>query len=76
MLIHTPIDEAELLDLLDRILDKGLSLGAANLLLLGETDLCDARSRVSLDSMHVHIGYHPVRQTLSRYSTRGDKRRA
>jgi hypothetical protein len=66
--VHIPTDETELRDLLDRILDKGLFLGAANLLLLGETSLSAAHHRVRLVSMHIHIGYHPVRQTLSHYS--------
>jgi hypothetical protein len=71
--LHTPSAEADLRDLLDRILDKGLFVGAENLLVLGELDLSSAQSRVSFVSMHIHIGYHPVRQTLCRYP-RKDKR--
>lgn len=74
MRVHTPTEEAELRDLLDRILDNGLFMGAENLLVLGELDLGSAHSRVRLVSMHIHIGYHPVRQTLSRYSRTGKQR--
>ena len=76
MRVRIPTDETELRDLLDRILDKGLFLGAANLLLLSETDLAAPHSRVRLVSMHVHIGYHPVRQTLSHYPHRRKRQRA
>lgn len=68
MYLRTPSAEADLRDLLDRILDKGVSLGAVNLLTLGEINLSDPHTRVSLDSAHLHIGYHPLRQTLSRYA--------
>lgn len=70
MRVHIPTDETELRDLLDRILDKSVFLGAANLLVLAETSLSAAQQRVRLVSMHIHIGYHPVRQTLSHYSRR------
>lgn len=70
MPVRIPTEETELRDLLDRILDKSLFLGAANLLLLSETDFAATHSRVRLVSMHMHIGYHPVRQTLSHYSRR------
>jgi hypothetical protein len=68
--VHIPTDETELRDLLDRMLDKGLFLGAANLLLLSETDLAAAHCRVRLVSMHINIGYYPVQQRLSHYSRR------
>lgn len=54
--IHTPVrkqaptEELELRDLLDRILDKGLFLGSANMLLLGETDLAASNKRFTLSS--------------------------
>ena len=73
MHLHTPSAEADLRDLLDRILDKGLFLGPETLLVLGELDLSSAQSSVCLVSMHIHIGYHPVRQTLCRYPRRGKR---
>lgn len=56
MRIHTPVrrqapmEDLELRDLLDRILDKGLFVGSANMLLLGETDLSTSDNRFSLSS--------------------------
>jgi hypothetical protein len=41
-------DDVELLDLLDRILDKGLFLGSANLLVLGQTNLSQPDMRISV----------------------------
>lgn len=46
-----PSEDAELLDLLDRILDKGLFVGSANLLTLGHTNLARSRTRISVLSM-------------------------
>lgn len=51
---HIATQDVELLDLLDRILDKGLFLGSANLLNLGQTDLSDSRSRISVISMQTN----------------------
>lgn len=54
MRIHTPVrrqaptDEVDLRDLLDRILDKGIFLGSANMLLLGEIDLSTSQERFSI----------------------------
>lgn len=76
MRVHVPTDETELRDLLDRMLDKSLFLGAANLLLLAESDLATAQCRVRLVSMHINIGYHPVQQRLSHYSRRRITQRA
>lgn len=75
MRVHIPTDETELRDLLDRIMDKSLFLGAANVLLLAETDLAAAHCRVRLVSMHINIGYHPVQQMLSHYSRRRIRQR-
>lgn len=56
MRIHTPVrrqaptEEVETRDLLDRILDKGIFLGSANMLLLGETDLSASEKRFSVSS--------------------------
>lgn len=44
------MEDLELRDLLDRILDKGLFVGSANMLLLGETDLSTSDNRFSLSS--------------------------
>jgi len=54
--IHTPVrrqaptDEVELRDLLDRILDKGIFLGSANMLIVGETNLSSSQQRFSVSS--------------------------
>lgn len=56
MRIHTPVrrqaptDEVETRELLDRILDKGLFLGSANMLLLGETNLSRSKDRFTVNS--------------------------
>lgn len=56
MRIHTPVrkqaptEELELRDLLDRILDKGLFLGSANMLLLGEADFSTSNRHFTLSS--------------------------
>jgi hypothetical protein len=47
---QAPTEEVELRDLLDRILDKGLYLGSANMLLLGETDLSTSKDHFTLSS--------------------------
>ncbi|HET9182191.1 MAG TPA: hypothetical protein VFP59_08675 [Candidatus Angelobacter sp.] len=52
---HIATQDAELLDLLDRILDKGLFLGSANLLTLGDTDLSGSQSRISVISMYTNV---------------------
>ena len=43
-----PSEDAELLELLERILDKGLFMGSANLLTLGHTNLSRTRTRISV----------------------------
>lgn len=54
MRIHTavrrlaPTEELELRDLLDRILDKGIFVGPANMLILAETNLSSSKQRFSL----------------------------
>jgi len=50
--IRVSTNDAELGDLLDRILDKGLFLGSANLLTLGHTNL--SNTRISLASMQTN----------------------
>jgi hypothetical protein len=52
--IHVAMDDTELADLLDRILDKGLFLGSANLLTLGQTNLSDPETRISVSSLHTN----------------------
>ncbi len=60
MRIHTPVrrqaptEQLELRDLLDRILDKGLFLGSANMLLLRETDLAGRDKQFSVSSMQMN----------------------
>lgn len=62
MRIHTPVrrqsptEEVELRDLLDRILDKGLFLGSANMLLLRETDLAGRDKQFSVSSIQMNHG--------------------
>lgn len=52
--IRFTTDDAELADLLDRILDKGLFLGSANLLTLGHTNLSTPKTHISLASMQTN----------------------
>lgn len=54
MRIHVATDDTELADLLDRILDKGLFFGSANLLTLGQTDLSAPHTRISVSSLHTN----------------------
>ena len=51
---HIATDDAELLDMLDRILDKGLFLGSANLLVLGHTNLSQPAMQISVTSMQMN----------------------
>jgi hypothetical protein len=51
---HIPTDDVELLDLLDRILDKGLFLGSANLLVLADTNLTQPAMQISVTSMQTN----------------------
>lgn len=46
---QAPTEEVETRDLLDRILDKGLFLGSANMLLLGETNFSSSRDRFTVN---------------------------
>lgn len=79
MRIHTPVrkqaptEEVELRDLLDRILDKGIFLGSANMLLLGETDLTVANNRFSLSTAEDAPGGPDIRR-LSGKKTRSLRR--
>jgi hypothetical protein len=52
--IHVTTDDAELTDLLDRILDKGLFLGSASLLTLGHTNLSAPDTHITLASMQTN----------------------
>lgn len=54
MRIHVATDDTELADLLDRILDKGLFLGSANLLTLGQTNLSAPETRISVSSLQTN----------------------
>lgn len=75
MRIHTPVrkqaptEELELRDLLDRILDKGLFLGSANMLLLGETDLAASNRRFSV-SLSPELAAADLPERLSRTKSR------
>jgi hypothetical protein len=61
------IDDTDLLDILDRILDKGLFLGSANLLVLAQTDLRQANSQISVASMQTNTDRYarPSRSSLT-----------
>lgn len=69
MRIHVATDETELVDLLDRILDKGLFLGSANLLTLGQTNLSAPETRISVSSLQTNTNSYarplrPIRSPL------------
>jgi hypothetical protein len=51
---HVAIEDAELLDFLDRILDKGLFLGSANLLVLGEANLSAPDIHISVTNVQTN----------------------
>lgn len=67
MRIHVATDDAELVDLLDRILDKGLFLGSANLLTLGQANLSSPNTRISVSSMQTNMDSYarPLKPALS-----------
>lgn len=77
MRIHTPVrrqaptEQLELRDLLDRILDKGLFLGSANMLLLRETDLAGGETRLSVSSMQMNPGQPDREKPLRAHPRRG-----
>ena len=48
------VEDAELLDFLDRILDKGLFLGSANLLVLGQANLSAPDVRISVINLQTN----------------------
>jgi hypothetical protein len=54
--VHTPTDEAELSDFLDRILDKGLVLGSADSLIVRFNPLADSNTRVCVEAMRTYFG--------------------
>ena len=81
MRIHTPVrkqaptEELELRDLLDRILDKGLFLGSANMLLLGEADFSTSNRHFSLSSPDDQPGRPSTpRKTTSRKKSKSPAR--
>lgn len=51
---HVAVEDAELLDFLDRILDKGLFLGSANLLVLGQANLSAPDVRISVINLQTN----------------------
>ena len=63
---HIATQDADLLDLLDRILDKGLFLGSENLLVLGHIDLRQPNSRISIASLQTNTDRYarPSRSSL------------
>ncbi|HEX2330155.1 MAG TPA: hypothetical protein VHN74_15625 [Candidatus Angelobacter sp.] len=59
-LMHTPTSDAELSDLLDRMLDKGLVFGSADALLVRFEDLSALGSRVTVEAMRTYFsGWMP-----------------
>lgn len=51
---HVAVEDTELLDFLDRILDKGLFLGSANLLLLGQANFSAEDIRISVTQVQTN----------------------
>ncbi len=64
---HIATQDADTLDLLDRILDKGLFLGSENLIVLGQTDLRKANSRITVVSLQTNTDDYarPSRSSLT-----------
>lgn len=54
MRIHQNLDESELPDILDRIVDKGLSLESSALVAFIGTEPCDAASRLKLATVEMN----------------------
>lgn len=54
------LEDAELFDLLDRILDKGVFLGSANLLVLGHVNLSEPDTHVTVSSIHTNTDSYAV----------------
>ena len=63
MRLRIPTDEAELRDHLDRILDKGLSCGPMNQMLLGLTDLSAPENRMSVSSIDTNTQTYAGRKS-------------
>jgi hypothetical protein len=55
---HVAVEDTELLDFLDRILDKGLFLGSANLLLLGQANLSAPDMRISVTHLYTNTDHY------------------
>lgn len=53
--IHPTLDEAELPDLLDRILDKGVWLDSSALLFLYQADFCRQSDRLRVQSVETNV---------------------
>lgn len=70
---HIPSETAELLDLLDRILDKGLFLGSANLLTLGQANLSGPKMRISVISMQTNPDTYTTPARALRAAAQGRK---
>jgi hypothetical protein len=58
--IHVAVEDTELLDLLDRILDKGLFLGSANLLILERVNFSEPDVRISVTHLHTNTDSYGV----------------
>ena len=54
------LEDAELFDLLDRILDKGVFLGSANLLLLGQANLSEPDTHITVTSIQTNTDSYAV----------------
>lgn len=64
---HIATQDADTLDLLDRILDKGLFLGSENLIVLGHIDLLKSKLRIRVVSLQTNTADHarPSRSSLT-----------
>lgn len=57
MRTHTSTDEADLIDLLDRVLDKGLVLEASALIAVAQLDFSHRETRLVLSSLQIHADF-------------------
>jgi len=54
------LEDAELFDLLDRILDKGVFLGSANLLTLAQANLSEPDTHITVTSIQTNTNSYAV----------------
>ena len=66
MRLRVPTDEADLNDLLDRVLDKGLLCGIGNLMVLSDNDPAHSADRFRVSSVETNTGTYGKRKTSLR----------